>query len=89
MPSSSSLYRPRTSSNCFTTFMKAATTLGSNCLPDSALMILAASKADIGGLAIQPDYVAGVEAVRKNQAFLDEKAQTEILNGVLASVKLF
>src|SRR5258705_131813 len=43
MPSSSSLYFARTSSNSFAAFMKAATTVGSNCLPASAAMRLAAS----------------------------------------------
>lgn len=46
-------------------------------------------KRDIGGLSVQPDYVSGLEAVRKDSRFLDYQEQIEILNSILSSVKLF
>lgn len=44
---------------------------------------------DIGGLSAQPDYVSGVEVVRKNPKFLDYQSQIKVLNAILSSVKLF
>ena len=48
MPSSSSLKWARTFSKFFATLTNAATTLGSNCLPDSATTIRPASTELIG-----------------------------------------
>ncbi len=43
---------------------------------------------DIGALADQPDYVAGVNSIAKDPRFLDSTAQQKILNAVLATVQL-
>lgn len=44
-------------------------------------------KTDIGGLTNEPDYVAGVDVVRKNPSFLDENQQRIILDQILSTFK--
>lgn len=42
---------------------------------------------DIGGLVNEPDYVAGVDAIRNNPNFLDENQQRIILDQILSTFK--
>lgn len=42
---------------------------------------------DIGGLIYEPDYVAGVDVVRKSSDFLDEGQQRMILDQILSTFK--